>query len=46
MTADVAVVSASRCSGVSKVFNAGPPNQVDALIDVDLTGRARASSCR
>ena len=29
-------VSAVTASGVSKVFNGGKPNQVDALIDIDL----------
>lgn len=36
-TPDTATVHAVSVVGVSKVFNAGSSNQVDALVDVDLT---------
>ena len=38
-------MSAVVVQGVSKVFNQGQPNQVDALVDIDLTVEP-ASSCR
>jgi NitT/TauT family transport system ATP-binding protein len=33
------VIPAVSVAGVSKVFNAGKPNRVDALVDIDLTVR-------
>ena len=38
-------MSRGRVQGVSKVFNQGRPNQVDALVDIDLPS-SPASSCR
>ena len=39
-------VNAVEVRGLSKVFNAGRPDAVEALVDIDLVDRARASSSR